>query len=476
MIGVEGLAVGDGWVDPGTWADVRFPYDGTVFGSSPVGTVEHAEQALAAAGAARAGAAALPTHRRAAILRGAREQLEREADAVLELILMETAKPIADCRTELARTILALDLSAEEARRIHGETVPVDLLPSGEGLLAFWQRRPAGVVVGITGFNYPLMLAAHKAGPAVAAGCPVILKPSPRTPLSALYLARVLRENGAPPAMVQALTGDADVGERLVRDDRVAAVSFTGSAAVGHAIARAAAGKKVILELGSNAALVVAEDADLDAAARACVRGGFYASGQACISVQRVIVVEAVRDAFLARLAPLVAGLRAGDPREEGTSVGPLIDEGSARRAHEWVEEAVGAGARVVQGGGRSGSLLEPTVLGDVPGGLRAWDEEIFAPVVAVRAAKTFDEALDMVNDSRYGLHASVFTASLAYALKAAERIEAGGVLINEVPGFRADNMPYGGVKASGYGREGPRFVVEELTVTRMVIIRPEPL
>jgi acyl-CoA reductase-like NAD-dependent aldehyde dehydrogenase len=264
-----------------------------------------------------------------------------------------------------------------------------------------------------------------------------------------------------------------DVGVALTTDRRIGAVSFTGSAAVGHQIARDAAPTKVLLELGSNSALVVAEDADLDAAADAVIRGGYYASGQACISVQRLIVVEAVRDAFLQRLAGRLSDVVVGDPRDEATRVSALIDERSTARVAKWVDAAVDAGATVVHGGQVKDGIVQPTVLLDVPRGEDAWDEEIFGPVVAVRSVGSFEEAIDLVNASRYGLHASVFTTSLAKAFVAIDRIETGGVVVNEVPGFRSDVMPYGGVKDSGAGREGPRFAMEELTVTRMAIIRP---
>jgi acyl-CoA reductase-like NAD-dependent aldehyde dehydrogenase len=375
------------------------------------------------------------------------------------------------------RSLVTLGAAAEEVARLHGETVPLDLLPSGDGLVGFWTRRPIGVVVGITGFNYPLLLAAHKVAPAIAAGCPVIVKPAPPTPLATLWLAHVLREAaaalGAPQASVQVVTGDAAVGAALVGDPRIGAVSFTGSAEVGHRIAKAAAPRKVLLELGSNAALVVAADADLDAAAGAVLRGGFYASGQACISVQRVLVEEPVAEALLTRIEAGLADVRVGDPREEETRVSALIDAGAQERVRTWIDAAVAAGARRVGSAPAEAGVLGPTVLADVPDGVLAWDEEVFGPVVCVRAVRDIETAFDQVNASRYGLHASVFTRSLATAFRAVERLEVGGVVVNEVPGFRSDTMPYGGVKDSGIGREGPRFAVEELTVTRMAVIRP---
>jgi len=347
--------------------------------------------------------------------------------------------------------------------------VPLDLLPSGDGLVGFWKRKPIGVVVGIAGFNYPLLLASHKIAPAIAAGCPVIVKPAPQTPLATLWLVHLVRSAAPIPAMVQLVTGDAAVGSALTTDRRIGAVSFTGSAAVGHRIARDAAPTKTLLELGSNAALVVAEDADLDAAVDAVLRGGFYASGQACISVQRVLVVASVAEEFTERLLARLDEVVVGDPRDEKTRVSALIDPASTDRVAAWIEKS---GARRI-GGGIDGSVLRPTVLLDVPDGVEAWDEEIFGPVVCLRTVSDVDAAFAAVNASRYGLHASVYSRSLNTAFRALDELDVGGVVVNEVPGFRSDTMPYGGVKDSGIGREGPRFAVEELTVTRMAVLRP---
>ncbi|PZG07350.1 aldehyde dehydrogenase family protein [Nonomuraea aridisoli] len=466
-----GLPIGDGWTQTADTTDVIFPYDGSVVAAAPLGTAEHARRALDAALGAAPAMAALPSHARRAALTHAHDALAERREEFERLLVLETGKPLVDCKVEVARTLVTLATAAEEVARLHGETVPLDLLPAGEGLIGFWTRRPIGVVVGITGYNYPLLLAAHKIAPSVAAGCPVIVKPAPATPLATLWLVHLLRASGAlPPAGVQLVTGDVEVGRTLVEDRRIGAVSFTGSAAAGHAIARNAAPTKVLLELGSNAALVVAADADLEAAADAVVRGGYYASGQACISVQRVLVEEPVRERFLSLLTERVKGVSVGDPRLPDTRVAPLIDDKATERVLEWV---AASGAEVLTGGHRDGRAIAPTVLDGVPDGAAAWDEEIFGPVVCVRSVPDLAAAFAAVNRSRYGLHAAVFTRSLATAFAAIERIEAGGVVVNDVPGFRADNMPYGGVKDSGAGREGPRFAIEELTVTRMAIIRP---
>jgi len=469
------LPIGTGWRQVAGRAPVRFPYTGEVIASAPVGSVADAADAIEAAVEVRPQVAALPTHERRRVLRETHATLASEADALADLLVLETGKPLADCRTEVTRTLLTFEVAAEEAARITGETVPLDLLPSGEGLVGFWVRRPIGVVVGITGFNYPLLLAAHKVAPAIAAGCPIVVKPAPATPLASLHLVDVMRSVGVPPAAVQLVTGDAEVGDTLVRHDATAAVSFTGSAAVGHMIAANAGAKRVVLELGSNAPLIVAADADVAAAADACVRGGFYASGQACISVQRILVEEAVADRFVDALADRVRDVVVGDPREPDTQVAAVIDERAAARIGDWIEAAVAGGAQRVVGGEIDGAVVAPTLLVDVPDGVSAWDEEVFGPVVCVRTVGSFDEAIETANRTAYGLHASVWTSDLARAFAAAERLEVGGVLVNEVPGFRADNMPYGGVKRSGLGREGPRFAIEEFTVTKMVMIRPTP-
>lgn len=474
----DGLPIGDAWISALGEESVHFPYDGSVVAQAPVGDAGMAERAVEEALKVRGVTGRLPSHVRRRALFATREAVAARRADFERLLVLETGKPLIDCRVEVERTLLTLQTSAEEVARLHGETVPLDLLPSGEGLQGFWVRKPVGVVVGIAGFNYPLLLAAHKIAPALAAGCPVIAKPAPQTPLATIWLVHLAREAlvaaDGPAAAVQLVTGGPEVGVTLTTDRRIGAVSFTGSASVGHQIARDAAPTKVLLELGSNAALVVAGDADLAAAADAVVRGGYYASGQACISVQRVVVVDSVREEFLSHLSERVGQVVVGDPRDAATQVSALIDDRSTQRVQAWVEEAVAAGATAVSGGSTNADgVITPTVLLDVPSGQAAWDEEIFGPVVAVQPVTDLGAAFAVVNNSRYGLHASVYTASLESAFAAIDQLEVGGVVINEVPGFRSDVMPYGGVKDSGTGREGPRFAIDELTVTRMAVIRP---
>lgn len=474
----DGLPIAGGWTtdEVGT-ATVAFPYDGSVVAEAPVGTVEHAQTALEAGLAVQPVVAALSAAVRRQILLDVREAIAARRAEFEQLLVAETGKPAVDCRTEVDRTLFTWSAAAEAISHLHGETVPLDIQAGGEGMIGYWTRKPIGLVIGIAGFNYPLLLATHKIAPSIAAGCAVICKPAPNTPLATLWLVHLIGQitdsHNVPRDLVQLVTGGPDVGSTLTTDPRIGAVSFTGSAAVGHQIARDCAPRKALLELGSNAALVVAADADLDEAADAVIRGGFYGNGQACISIQRVVADQSIVDGFSKRVLKRITEVVAGDPRLAATRVGALIDERSTQRVVQWIEEAVSAGAQIAAGGNVHGRVLEPTVLVDVPDGVQIWDEEIFGPVVCIRSAPDFDAAVSMVNSSRYGLQASVYTASLTTAFRAINELEVGGVVVNQVPGYRNDIMPYGGVKDSGIGREGPRFAMEELTVTRMAIIRP---
>ncbi|WP_084215813.1 aldehyde dehydrogenase family protein [Pseudonocardia spinosispora] len=473
-----GLPIGPTWRTDVSTEPVFFPFDGTKVAQAPVGTVDHAIAALDAGVGAVRQVGALTSAVRRDILLTVERVLAEHREHFVDLLIAETGKTRIDCTVEVARALFTWTATAEEVAHLHGETVPLDLQPSGEGMIGFWTRRPIGLVVGIAGFNYPLLLASHKIAPSIAAGCPVICKPAPATPLATLWLVDIVRtaalRHGAPAEIAQVVTGDAEVGHALVTDPRIGAVSFTGSASVGHQIARDAAPRKTLLELGSNAALVIDSDADLDRAVDAVLRGGFYGNGQACISVQRVLVHEDVADEVTSRLVGRIGELTVGDPRSPETRVAALIDDRSTRRVLDWIEAAERAGAKRLCGGGRRDRAIEPTVLVDVPESTDAWCEEIFGPVVCLRRVPDLGAALESVNRSRYGLHASVYTRSLASAFRAIDQLDVGGVVINEVPGFRSDIMPYGGVKDSGVGREGPRFAIEELTVTRMAVIRPE--
>ena len=472
------LPIGNGWRDARETAPVVFPFDGSPVASAPVATPADSADALDAAEGIRGAVAALTTAQRKAVLTGIHDRLRADAERFEELLIRETGKPRADCRVEVQRTLVTLQATAEETSRIHGETVPLDLQELGRGMIGYYTRKPAGVVVGIAGFNYPLLLATHKLAPALAAGCPIILKPAPNTPLATLELVAIARDAlaaaGAPEAAVQLVNGDAAVGEVLVRDPRAQVVSFTGSARIGHLIAQQAAPRRALLELGSNTGFIVAADADVEAAVEAVLRGGFYANGQACISVQRILLERPVAERFADRLVERLGELVVGDPRDAATHVAPVINAASGERIRAMIGRAQAAGARVLAGpGDGDAALIRPTVLADVPAEADVWSEEVFGPVVCLSTVDSVDAAIDLVNASRYGLQAAIFTASLESAFAAIERLEVGGVVVNEIPGFRSDIMPYGGVKDSGIGREGPRFAIEEFTVTRMAMIRP---
>ncbi|MBG6185099.1 acyl-CoA reductase-like NAD-dependent aldehyde dehydrogenase [Arthrobacter sp. CAN_A214] len=454
-----------------------FPFDGSVVAQSPVGGVDHALKALDASEKVRRDIAALSAGRKRAVLTAVHDALTERQSAFEELLVLETGKPLVDCRTEVTRTLTTWAAAAEAVAHTHGETVPLDLQPAGEGMIGYWTRRPAGIVVAIAGFNYPLLLASHKIAPAIAAGCPVIVKPAPNTPLATLWAVHLIRTvlstHGVAESAVQLVTGGADVGETLVADPRATVVSFTGSAAVGHRIAKDAAPRKVILELGSNTGLIVAADAIVEEAIDAVIRGGFYANGQACISVQRVILADSIADEFERGLLERLGDVVSGDPREESTRLAPVINTGSAQRIAGWIDDAVHRGARVLAGGSARGNEMDPTVVTDVPNDADLWCEEIFGPVVCLQRVPDVETAIELVNRSRYGLQAAIYTKSLESAFAAVNQLEVGGVVVNEIPGFRSDIMPYGGVKDSGIGREGPRYAIEEYTVTRMAMIRP---
>jgi glyceraldehyde-3-phosphate dehydrogenase (NADP+) len=429
------------------------------------------EAAIAAAVTAAPAAAAMPTHARAALVERIAEAVSAGREELARLLAAEAGKPLAAARTELDRTIFVFRQGAEEARRIRGEVMPMDLMPHGEKRWGLTRRFPLAPIAAITPFNFPLLLAAHKIAPAIACGATMVLKPPPQDPLSTLALARLIHEAGCPAGMVSVLPCTNDVAAPLIDDPRIRMLTFTGSARVGWSFRERAPMKRVALELGGNAAAIVEPDADLDHAVKRCIVGGYTYSGQSCISVQRVLVHERVYDAFVAKYTAAVGALRTGDPLAEGTDVGPMIDEANAVRAAAWIEEAVQAGATVPVGGGRKGAVLEPAVLLGTTSGMRVNREELFAPATTVRRYREFDDALAIANDSPYGLQAGVFTNDLRRIWRAFEALEVGGVIVNDVSGFRVDHMPYGGVKQSGLGREGVRYAIEDMTEVRLLVL-----
>jgi acyl-CoA reductase-like NAD-dependent aldehyde dehydrogenase len=453
---------------------VRSPYDGAEVGRVPKHGPADVDRAVAAAGRALRDEP-FPPWRRAEVLDAAARLLAERAEDFARTIAREAAKPIKTARIEATRAVSTFTFAAVEARRLTGEMVPVDAAPIGEGRLAFTLRLPVGVVAAIAPFNFPLNLVAHKLAPAIAAGCPVVLKPASQTPLSAVALARLLTDEcGLPEGYLHVVTGGGhDVGNALVEHRDVAYITFTGSSEVGGGIAAKASRRKVALELGNNSPVIIEADGDWAQAARTIATAGFSHAGQSCVSVQRIYVAAAVADEFVSMLAELVDKLVVGDPLDEATDVSALISEGERDRVASWVNEAVGEGATIVAGGTVEAGILRPTVLTGVTPGMKVSRDEVFGPVVAVQAYDSLDEALRLADDTRYGLQAGIFTSNLGTALRAARELRFGTVLVNEVPTWRADQMPYGGVRESGNTKEGPAYAVRQMTEERLVVIQP---
>jgi acyl-CoA reductase-like NAD-dependent aldehyde dehydrogenase len=464
------LLIAGEWVETGEWQEVRSPYSGEVVGRVPKAGAAEARRAIDAAEAAMQ--EPLPAHKRAEILVRVAAALGRRHDEVARLIADEAGKPMKAARIEASRAMSTYTFSAVEARKLAGEMVPMDASQAGEGKLAFTLRRPIGVVGAISPFNFPLNLVAHKIAPALAAGCAVVLKPAGQTPLSALLLAELETEAGLPPGWLNVLVGPAsEIGDVLVEDERVKAITFTGSSEVGWGLRERAARKRVNLELGNATPLIVEADADVEAAAAATAQHGFSFAGQSCISIQRVYVQRSVYDDYLERLLPKVEQLVLGDPADEETDVGPVIDEGARERILEWIDEARSGGAEILAGGKLEGELIRPTVIANAGSDLKVSCEEVFGPVVTVNPYGALDEAIELANGTRYGLQGGIFTSNVQTAFRAAQELEFGGVTVNEAPTFRADQMPYGGVKDSGNTREGPAYAVRELTEQRVVVL-----
>lgn len=454
-------------------AVVRSPFDGSELGRVPVGSEAHIDRAVAAA-LARHRAGALPAHQRAEILDRAAVAIDSRSEELARSISAEAAKPISAARVETQRCVDTFRFSAGVARSLTGEMVPMDASSAGLGKIGFTLRLPVGVVGAISPFNFPLNLVAHKVAPAIASGCPVVLKPASATPLTALLLARLLEHDaGLPPGWLNVVTCPGAVADRLVTHDDVAAISFTGSPPVGWGIRQRAPRKRVGLELGNNAPVIVHRDADLATAAAKVTRGGYAYSGQTCISVQRVYVHREVYGDFMELLDAAVNELVVGDPADEATDVSALINSGETDRVESWIGEAVQAGATLRTGGTREQGLLRPTVLTDVSADMQVCRNEVFGPLVGVQTYSDIGEAFDAANDTRYGLQAGIFTNDLSLGIEAAHRLDFGGVCVNEIPTYRTDQMPYGGIKDSGNTKEGPAWSAREMmTEERMVVIQ----
>ena len=447
-------------------------YTGEVATRVAMATPADIDRAIAAAVEAARPMADLAAYERKAVLEHCVTRFRERRDELAMSLCIEAGKPIKDAEGEVTRLIDTFVIAAEESVRIGGEIQPLDISPRARGYRGYWKRVPIGPCSFISPFNFPLNLAAHKVAPALAAGCPFVLKPASLTPIGALIIAEVLAETDLPAGAFSVLPCRRDGAGLFTTDERLKLLSFTGSPAVGWGLKARAGRKPVVLELGGNAAVIVDGDADLDDAVSRIVFGAFYQSGQSCISVQRILIHDAVYDAVRERLVAGVRRLKTGDPKDRATFIGPMISEAEASRLDDWIRAAVAAGARLLCGGRRDGALLEATLLEDVPDDARVSCEEAFGPVALLSRFSDFDDALERVNDSRFGLQAGIFTRDLYKAQRAWDRLEVGGVVIGDVPSYRVDNMPYGGVKESGLGREGIRFAIEDMTEVRLMVVR----
>jgi acyl-CoA reductase-like NAD-dependent aldehyde dehydrogenase len=450
--------------------DVRIPFDGSVAGTIFLAGPEQVNAAIEAAQKAFPAMRGMSRHERSSILYKAHGLLGERREVMAQAIASESGKPIREARVEVERGMMTLLFSAEEAHRLHGEEVPMDAHPGARGKTGLLIREPLGVIAAITPFNFPLNLSLHKIGPAIAAGNTVVHKPASTTPISAIHLAQIFLDAGLPPGALNVITGPGgSIGDALSFDPRIAMITFTGSPEVGQRIRNLAGMKRVTLELGSNSAVIIEADADLDKAIPKCVAGSFAHSGQVCISLQRIFAHADVRDEVANRMAELTSKLRIGHPLEEATEISSLITEAEAMRVEAWIDEAREEGAKVLTGGKRKGTTISPAILTDVPASANLCAREAFGPVVSVNAYETLEQAIAMVNNSDYGLQAGMYTRDLEKAFQTARAVHVGGFHINEIPAFRVDQMPYGGVKLSGTGREGPRYAVEEMTELKLI-------
>lgn len=461
------------WVEGGPALSVTNKYTGETIATVATAGKAEVEAATAAAYRAKDTMANMPAWKRADILLQAASLLREQSEEIASTIAEEAGKAIKYARVEVDRAQSTFTLAAEEAKRLHGETLTLDAVPSGDGYFGFWIRRPVGVIAAISPFNFPLNLVAHKIAPAIAAGNAVVLKPASSTPLTAVRLCRILEAAGLPAGAINLVVGPGStVGDWLVTDSRVDQITFTGSPAVGRHILRVAGLKKVTLELGNSSPVVIAADSDLDLAARRCAFGAFYNSGQVCISIQRIYCEQQVFQEFLDRFTNHSIALKTGDPLDENTDVGPMIDDSEVARILSWIGEAEVAGATTVLGGKRQGSVLPPTILTGVDPSMKVVSDEAFAPIASVIRCTDFEDALRQAGDSRFALQAGIFTRDIDRAFRAIRSLNFGGVIINDIPSFRVDHMPYGGNRESGLGREGVRFAMEEMTNIQMVAIR----
>ncbi len=462
------------WIDKAETIPVMNPYDNSVVDTVPRGDLKDVEAAVASAERGAKEMAKLSGYQRFEILRKAARLMEERLEDLGRTITLEEGKIISEGRTEAARAVQTIELSGEEAKRLYGETVPLDGAANWTGQLGFTLRVPCGVIAAISPFNFPLNLVCHKVGPALAAGNSVVIKPATDTPLVALKMTEILLDAGVPAEAVQCITGSGgQIGDALVGDPRVRKVTFTGSRDVGEHICKTAGLKKVTMELGSNAPLIVMPDADMEKVVSATISSGYANAGQVCISAQRIIANREIYADYLDALTEGVKGLSTGDPLDDTVKMGPMVRPQDAVRVNKWITEAVGSGARTLTGGDYSGTLHAPTVVADVTPEMRISCDELFGPAVAVTPFSDIDEAISMANDSNYGLSAGIFTQNIDWAIRFAREVDSGNLMINSGPQWRADLMPYGGLKESGMGKEGPKYAVEEMTELKLVIYHP---
>lgn len=472
-MGARPILVCGAWRTTAHTRPVLNPFDGSVAGEVCQAGKRDIDDALAGAVRAFRTSRSLASHQRVDALYAIARGIGARKEALAAMITRETGKPITLSRMEVERSEFTFRTAAEEAGRIYGEMLPLDMNAASAGRFALVKRFPIGPIAAITPFNFPLNLVAHKVAPAFATGNPVVVKPSSNAPGTALLLAEIILESGLPVEMISVLPCAGDEAGQLIEDERVALITFTGSPAIGWPMKSRAGKKRVTLELGGNAGVIIDRGADLEFAAGKVVSGGFANAGQSCISVQRVFVHREHEEEFLGLLVPQVKALATGDPWDVNTVVGPMITAQAAEQAEGWLTEAIAGGAKVLCGGRRHGAILEPTILADVRPDMKVCSQEVFAPIVTVGSYAEFDEALAGVNDSMYGLQAGVFTPDLRHMLRAFEELEVGGVIVNDVPTYRMDHMPYGGVKGSGFGREGVRYAMEEMTERKLLAVNP---
>ncbi|HBO85010.1 MAG: aldehyde dehydrogenase [Deltaproteobacteria bacterium GWC2_42_11] len=459
------------WLESSKKIEVKNPYNNETVGVVNAALEDALEEAVVSSQKAFEVTRKLPVYKRAEILGKIADGIKSRAEEIARIITVEAGKPIKDSRIEVSRAMNTFEIAKEEAKRVNGEVIPLDLMSGSENRLGIVRRFPIGPILGVTPFNFPLNLVCHKVAPAIASGNTIILKPASKTPITAIMLGEIVTDAGFPPGGLNIIPCSGKAAERLVLDERIKKFTFTGSAQVGLRLKNKAGMKKVTLELGGNAGVIIHKDTDIDLASRRCTTGAFSFAGQICISVQRIYVHKDVYKNFIEKFIANVKGLKTGDPLDEGTDIGPMIDNDAIKRTEEWVKEAVRDGAKVLTGGEGSNPFFEPTVLTDVKPSMKVCSEEVFAPVVTVSRYEDFTEAVKSINDSKYGLQAGIFTNDVKNIFLAYNELEVGGVIVNDIPTYRIDHMPYGGVKLSGCGREGIRYAIDEMTEIKLLAL-----